>query len=285
MCVHLCVFCPKPQLWYVDLSLLKKYRLAIFFSRATIDHSVILSIRMFVRIQTVHGEQTVRVEFSVPISLRIANVIRKTLYVHTPVWAFDAVEVKNNPFHHALPSELLEEKLKHVILRCSKPANINVMRMHAIKASLRTISLSAKSIKGSDVQFKSSTHAYAAANAATEFGVFVYPPHVEIAHVFQPPAVATTLEVAGPRSNGLDATFDARFASAFDSNDASQRYAVSNVRYTFCPGNDTAVSEVTYEARGHYATPEIVFMWGLQKLHEHLHAIEEGFVAKVTTCS
>lgn len=234
---------------------------------------------MFVRFFA-NNDQSVRVEFSAPIPLALANMIRKVLYIHAPVWAFDIVEVKNNPSHHSLPSELLEEKLKHIILQCAKPAHINTMRMHALKASLRPIPSSAKSIKGSDIIFKGTTHAYAAANAAVEFGLSVWPHAVDIAHVF-PTTFATPGSTSKP--TGFDVSFDAHFASAFDMNDASNRYAVSNVRFAFSPNDPNTVVELTYEGRGHYASPDILFMWGMHRLHEHLQAIEVAFVAQLTT--
>lgn len=239
---------------------------------------------MFVRLYS-NNEQTVRVEFATPIPLEIANVLRKVVYTHAPVWAFDSVEVKNNPSHHALPSELLEEKLKHVILQCVKvPPHPHIMRQHALKASLRPIPSNAKTIKGVDIVFKGVGHSYACTNAAQEFGISAFPSTLDIVHIFPPPTTSTPIAFTGPqtqRTNGFDVTLDATFANAHESDDASQRYAVSNVQFAFSPLNDTAVHALTYTGRGHYASPELVFLWGVQCMHEHLDLIEKAFVSQL----
>ena len=240
---------------------------------------------MFVRVSGAPdsaSDQGVRVVFATPIPLHVANMLRRAIYSHAPVWAFEAVEVKHNPFHHVVPSELVEEKMKHLVLRCARPAQMHVMRGHTAKASIRPIPASAKSIKGTDIVFKSAT-SYASANPALEFGVSVWPLGVEISNAFQAPPAATAHGTVGATRNaGLDATLDAIFASAFDVGDASQRYAASNCRFEFSPSNDEMVTALVYTARGHYASPDLVFVWGVQRMHDHLNAIEEAFVAHAT---
>ena len=66
---------------------------------------------------------TVDVRFAVPISIQLFNVIRKALYDHVPVWSFDDLKVGRNTCIASVPSELLVNKMKNLVIR-ARPVEV-----------------------------------------------------------------------------------------------------------------------------------------------------------------
>ena len=218
---------------------------------------------MFVKLH-VFDAQCVRIEFMDPIPLHVYNMLRRAVYAHAPVWAFDSVVVTSNPFHNVTPSELIEGRLKHVVLSC-KSFPMHIMQMYKVKACLKPLRVGAQAICTSDIDFKSPM-GYAMANPVAEFGISASP-NVKVVNVS-----------AESGKTNVEAVLEASFASAFERGDTSQRYGVYNVQIETGAPNDE-VKSMVYSARGHFQDkPDVIFQMGMQRLQDHIAIIEEAFL-------
>jgi hypothetical protein len=249
---------------------------------------------MYVRAR-VCTETRVRLEFLHPVPLHVYNAIRRALYVYCPVWAFDSVHVNKNPFHNAMPSELVEEKLKQIIVACERThVPLETLRMLPLNAFLKPIPIHVRVVRGSDVGFESSA-AYGSMNPMYECSLFVSNgalPIVSIPAYPMPPFVepracdthGRRVDDARYRSalhHDLDVSLQGSFASANDARDACQRYAVNAVRLELAPDSDDAderVACIVYQSRGHYTDPTVVFTLGMHAMLESLEALKNSFL-------
>jgi hypothetical protein len=213
---------------------------------------------MNVKLVPIEHANAIRVVCMQPIPLHLYNVIRKALYMHVPVWAFDHVDVKVNPIHNAIPSELIENKLKQLIITSEAPNRVNAYKICATVKPVNAI------MRGSDIVFKPSM--YASIDPIREFGIRV-DPNVEIIAMLK-----KTENVA------FEIALDGKFGTAFQNNDQCVRYSVYNVSIEEENEDANTVSSFVYMGRGHYAQGDCLFYLAMQSIQDMIHELEVGFL-------
>jgi hypothetical protein len=202
--------------------------------------------------------QTVQVVCMQPIAISLYNLIRKFLYMHVPVWAFTHVEIKTNPIHNAIPSELIETKLKQIVIQCQNP-NVQKMYFYKVDANLKPV----KTImKGSDIQFK---QVFSSMDPVSEFGLHI-DPSVEV------------IALQGKSDATFDAHIEGKFGTAFEYKDQCSRYAIHNASIIEEDEEQNTVSVFEYSSRGHYTNATYLFHLSLQSIQAMLTKLEIAFL-------